>query len=418
MASNRLTMNGRELKRQTQIEDLGNETTRLRRPFSDKPYCNSVFKPTASCSSGGGGMGTLAYVGIGLAGAAALTPLAIMAFSSGGQPGAQVAGGPVNSKSALQIMQNASDSGNENAILTAIKAGDDTAQGLGTQITSNESTATQAKTDMDTVKGKMETLEKTTIPGLEQELKGLKGELSQFQSELDKLHPNGKDDKDYQAKRTELEEKIKAKQTEIEKKQKEITDAETQLKDFKQVYDNKKSTYDAATDKIKELTSQKEKVDAELVRLRQKLANIQAATKPDGVTAPAGGDTAPVSADTEKLLASSKPVSDKDNKDLLAQYTSTGSAPAAGSDKGSDAGVATGTGSSPVGTKTGDATEDDSYSTNLRLSGIINDKDSGYAAKQGAIGELRTYIKEHPNAKDIESLKRLLAQCDAPEFNI
>lgn len=291
MASHAITTNGRALKKQAAMEGLDRECLRLKSPFKHNDHCNSVFtaKPV---STGSSGMGALAYVGIGLAGAAVLAPIAVMALSSSGSQGPQGVG-QINSKAALQTMQNASDSGDENAIKNAIDNGDKTSQGLGTQITSNENTAKQAKTDMDTVKGKMDTLQNTTIPDLNKDLTKLKGELNQFQSELDKLHPNGKEDKDYQAKRTELEQKIRDKQTEIENKQKAIKDAENQLQDFKQVYDNKKSTYESATDKVNDLKPEKEKVDAELIRLREKLANVQKATKPDGATAAPATAAAP-----------------------------------------------------------------------------------------------------------------------------
>lgn len=322
MASYNTQVKAMNLYNKSKRDGLDTDCLRLKSPFHHDRHC-SIFTPQP-VNSGGGGMSTFALVAGGLTLAAA--GVGIYAATGGfkGSSGAQGAGGPqVNSKATIQTMRNAADSGDEKTIKMAIKAGEDTSKGLDGQIQSNQGVADKAKADMDTVKPKIETLEKTTIPDLNKDLAKLNGEEQQLQGQLDKLNP--KDD-GYEAKRIDLQQQIEKKKAEIQDKKDEIEKAERQLEDYKQFYDNSKTKYDDAARKVKELQPKKEENDTELARLREKLANIQAATKPDGATST--GSPAAATVPTAPSL-------DKLGADLLKDMNSTGTTPAVTTSEGS-----------------------------------------------------------------------------------
>lgn len=430
MASHAITTNGRALKRQAEIEGLDRECLRLKSPFKHHDHCNSVFTAQPVSTGGGSGMSTLALFAGGLTVAAAATPLVLMALSSGGSQGPQGAG-QVSSKAMMNTLDNAESSGNPDVINKALDQARPALASDNEQIKAAEATISGSKEEIANIQGKVDQ-QKNSVSSLKDEIKDLKGKvdgdksssaLTGQKNKLTEQKNNIKDDpknpgaaeaqrQQIQSQITELEKQIKTAQ-EIEQK---IKDKETQLpkeeeklKDFEQQLKIAKEKAEKAKEQLQKLKPERDNLKAKIERLERQLQNIQAAKSTNGTTAPVAEDTPPP-------MAAATHTSEELGKDLLKDLNSDGTTPAAnpaaGSDKGSDTGAGTGTGSSPVGAKPGDATEDDSYSKYTELSDIIENKEAGYSAKQGARGELLTYIKEHPNAKNIESLKRLAAECD------
>lgn len=311
--------------------------------------------------------------------------------------------GANSSKAAMQTMQNAADSGDEKAITRAIEAGEANSKTLGGSIETNDAVAKQSKTDMDTVKGKMDTLEQTTIPDLKKGMDGLKSEKTQLEQELNKLDPKAED---YGTKKADLEAQIKQKETEIQNKQREIDAAGRQKEDFQQVYDKTKADFDAATKKLGELKPEKDKIDAEVARLREKLANIQNATKPNAATqASAASGATPVASSAggaTPAANSGLPPANQTMDQALNQVLGT----EANADTKPNEDASTNAGTN-VGTK------DDSWAAYTKfIEKIENGKDEnaeerGYAQQQAVRAELYTYIKDHPNAEYIKELKEL-----------
>lgn len=334
MANVSTTKNGYELNRQTKIEDLGNETTRLRSPFKHKSYCNSVFTPTSSCSSSGGsGMGTLAYVGIGMAAAATLLPVGAMVMSMCGSQAPQGAGaGQVSSKAVLGTLSNAEDSGDEKTIKTAIEQGKAASKSYDGQINAAQAELDKANADIPAIQGNVDNQKNTEIPKLNNELDGLeqsvkgdkssKGLTGKRDSEISKVpktvteagpdgkpvtKPNPKYDEEVNNIKQQYEKPI-ADAKDIEDKQipakkDAIKKAEEKLKDLEQQLEKAKEKAEKAKENLDKLKPEKQKIDEKVARLERQLANIQSATKTDGGTAPAAGDTGSTIAANAKLAA-------------------------------------------------------------------------------------------------------------------
>lgn len=303
------------------------DTLRLKSPFHRDNSC-SIF--AAAPRSSGGGSSILPLVVGGLAvGATALTVGAMIAGSSDSK-GPQGAGGAgASSKATLQALQTAGDSTNPDAIQRAIDSGKENSKGLGADIQAAQTAADKAKADIDSVQGKIGS-KKTDITKLEQDIDTKEGQVSGNKSssaltstrdgEIAKVPkqvpgPDGKmiDNLNYQtdvdAIHTKYDEQIKNAQdveAEIPKLKEKLEKEKQTLKTYEDVLTDKQKELEASLKQVQELTPKQKQIDAEVIKLTQRLRDVQNATKPDGATAPATAD-APAKAAPQAVIKATAP---------------------------------------------------------------------------------------------------------------
>ena len=309
-----------------------------------------IFTNTSSGSSGLGTLGTvLAVAGLATVGLAAGASIfgAIKGaggsqdgFSAGGAQGQGAAG---TSKAVMGLLDNAEGSGDPKALQTAISQGEQSSKTLDQQIKGFQQTANKAKTDLNNVNDNIDTLKNATMPRLNDEMKGLKDQISGSQSssgltsardkEIGQVprtitttdangnavtKPNPEYETDVNDIKAEYQPKIdKAKDIEdkqIPAKQKEIDEAKKKLEDFNKVKENTEKALSDANEQIEKLQSQQQPIDAKVTKLKQELANVQGATQANNGTKPSGA-TDTIKANVKASTATSN-TTDDTNVDL------------------------------------------------------------------------------------------------------